>query len=136
MHTLSSKGPDIRNQSLLQLIGCYRNKSKLNTAYTELITSTANIAQGHVDIADTLNTQVVDVLKALERKNDEMKKKVGYDITCGYRSLKSSRLPSKSSSSTSFFRIGTECSLNVSRSEVCSRYSSLPEIPAQSKQKV
>jgi formin-binding protein 1 len=57
--------------------------STLNKAYTELITSTASIAQDHIDAADTLNTQVVDLLKTLERKNDEMKKKVGENITCG-----------------------------------------------------
>jgi hypothetical protein len=36
----------------------------------------ANTAQDHVTIADALTSQVVEVLKAIERKNEETKKKV------------------------------------------------------------
>jgi hypothetical protein len=35
------------------------------------------MAQDHVDLAEAINTQVVEVLKVLERKNEDLKKKVG-----------------------------------------------------------
>jgi hypothetical protein len=50
--------------------------STLNAAFNELISSMANTAQDHVNLADALTTQVVDVLKAVERKKEELKKKV------------------------------------------------------------
>ncbi|KAJ7288142.1 hypothetical protein C8J57DRAFT_1641335 [Mycena rebaudengoi] len=50
-------------------------QSTLNAAFTEIISSMVNTAQDHVTIADTLTTQVVDVLKAVERKQEELKKK-------------------------------------------------------------
>ncbi|KAJ6621842.1 hypothetical protein B0H10DRAFT_2162903 [Mycena sp. CBHHK59/15] len=50
-------------------------QSTLNAAYNEIISSMVNTAQDHVNIADALTTQVVDVLKAVERKKEELKKK-------------------------------------------------------------
>jgi adenine/guanine phosphoribosyltransferase-like PRPP-binding protein len=50
--------------------------STLNAAFNEIISSMTDTAQGHVNLADSLNTQVVDVLKAVERKQEELKKKV------------------------------------------------------------
>lgn len=35
-----------------------------------------NTAQDHLTIADSLNSQVVDTLKVVEKKNDDSKKKV------------------------------------------------------------
>ncbi|KAF7365022.1 hypothetical protein MVEN_00373300 [Mycena venus] len=50
-------------------------QNTLNAAFNEIILSMTDTAQGHVNLADSLNTQVVDVLKAVERKQEELKKK-------------------------------------------------------------
>ncbi|KAF9071205.1 hypothetical protein BDP27DRAFT_1401569 [Rhodocollybia butyracea] len=49
-------------------------QSTLNVAYDSIITSIANAAQDHNSIADTLTTQVVDALKALERNHEHVQK--------------------------------------------------------------
>ncbi|KAJ7095722.1 hypothetical protein B0H15DRAFT_826828 [Mycena belliarum] len=51
------------------------NQHTLNAAFNEIIASMANTAQDHVNLADALSAQVVDVLKAVERKEEELKKK-------------------------------------------------------------
>lgn len=48
----------------------------MDAAYTEIINSMSNTAQDHINIADALTSQVVEVLRAVERKNDDTKKKV------------------------------------------------------------
>ncbi|KAK0221763.1 hypothetical protein IW262DRAFT_1375858 [Armillaria fumosa] len=50
-------------------------QSTLNTAYAGIIQSMTNTAEDHVNVAEVLTSQVVDVLKALGRKNEETKKK-------------------------------------------------------------
>lgn len=50
--------------------------STLNGAYDQIITSIVDSAQDHIKLADEFNSQVVDVLKGVERKNEEAKKKV------------------------------------------------------------
>ncbi|KAF8073423.1 hypothetical protein FPV67DRAFT_1605812 [Lyophyllum atratum] len=50
-------------------------KNSLNAAYTELMDSLVTTAKDHVSIADNLTSQVVDVLKGVEKKNEEAKKK-------------------------------------------------------------
>ncbi|KAL1760436.1 hypothetical protein FB107DRAFT_203028 [Schizophyllum commune] len=50
-------------------------QSTLNTAYDALIKSLTDAAQDHVNIADAVSTQVIEVLKGLERKNEESMKK-------------------------------------------------------------
>ncbi|SJL07594.1 related to BZZ1-Myo3/5p-Bee1p-Vrp1p actin assembly complex component [Armillaria ostoyae] len=50
-------------------------QSTLNTAYDGIIQSMMNTAEDHVNVAEVLTSQVVDVLKALGRKNEETKKK-------------------------------------------------------------
>lgn len=57
-----------------QLIQCFF--SSLNNAYDEIIESIAKAAKDHADIADIVTSQVTDVLKALERRNEDAKKKV------------------------------------------------------------
>ncbi|TFK23395.1 hypothetical protein FA15DRAFT_670509 [Coprinopsis marcescibilis] len=47
----------------------------LNDAYDEIITSISSTADDHNANADALSTQVVDVLKVLERRSEEVKKK-------------------------------------------------------------
>ncbi|KAJ8523239.1 hypothetical protein ONZ45_g333 [Pleurotus djamor] len=49
--------------------------STLNAAYGEIMNSLVNTAQDHINVADNLTTQVVDVLKLVEKKNEELKKK-------------------------------------------------------------
>lgn len=50
--------------------------STLNVAYDQIIASIVDSAQTHIKLADELNSQVVEVLKGVERKNEEAKKKV------------------------------------------------------------
>ncbi|KAA1469744.1 hypothetical protein DENSPDRAFT_641109 [Dentipellis sp. KUC8613] len=51
------------------------SQSTLNNAYAKIIGSLVNASQDHVNVADALSNQVVDVLKAVERKADENVKK-------------------------------------------------------------
>jgi hypothetical protein len=60
------------------------SNSTLNAAFNEIISSMANTAQDHVNLADALNTQVIDVLKVVERKQEELKKKVDFQV-CAMR---------------------------------------------------
>ncbi|KAF9499043.1 hypothetical protein BDN71DRAFT_1480868 [Pleurotus eryngii] len=50
-------------------------RSTLDSAYGAIVNSLVNTAQDHINVADTLTTQVVDVLKAIEKKNEDLKKK-------------------------------------------------------------
>jgi hypothetical protein len=50
--------------------------STLNVVYEQIVTSIFDSAQDHIKLADELNSQVVEVLKGAERKNEETKKKV------------------------------------------------------------
>nr|GAT60101.1 predicted protein [Mycena chlorophos] len=50
-------------------------QNTLNAAFNEIIASLSGSAQDHVNLADALTTQVVDVLKVLERTREELKKK-------------------------------------------------------------
>jgi hypothetical protein len=50
--------------------------STLGRAYTELISSFSEAAQDHVNLADGLDAQVVNVLKLVEKRHEEAKKKV------------------------------------------------------------
>jgi len=50
-------------------------QSTLNVAYDQIFTSIVDSAQNHIKLADELNSQVVEVLKGVERKNEEAKKK-------------------------------------------------------------
>ncbi|KAF8817208.1 hypothetical protein BYT27DRAFT_7205072 [Phlegmacium glaucopus] len=50
-------------------------QSTLNVAYDQIITSIVDSAQDHINLADELNLQVVEVLKGVERKSEETKKK-------------------------------------------------------------
>lgn len=50
--------------------------STLGRAYTELINSFSESAQDHINLADGLDAQVVNVLKMMEKRHEEAKKKV------------------------------------------------------------
>ena len=50
--------------------------STLNVACDQVIASIVNAAQDHIKLADDLTSQVIEVLKGVERKNEEAKKKV------------------------------------------------------------
>lgn len=83
MRTLCGKGPVCPYcHNHHPLTSRCRVFSTLNAAYTEIIASLASTAQDHVNIADSLTSQVVDVLKAVERKNEETKKKVAQSDVC------------------------------------------------------
>ncbi|KAG6853570.1 hypothetical protein C0991_003166 [Blastosporella zonata] len=49
-------------------------QNSLLAAYSELIDSMTNSAQDHVNIADGLTTQVVEVLREVEKKNEDAQK--------------------------------------------------------------
>ncbi|KAF8440834.1 hypothetical protein L210DRAFT_3447746 [Boletus edulis BED1] len=50
-------------------------QNTLVNAYAQIITSMSDVAQDHVQLADTITSQVTEPLKALERRNDGLKKK-------------------------------------------------------------
>lgn len=56
-----------------QVLTCH---STLGRAYTQLIHSFSESAQDHVNLADGLEAQVVNVLKLVEKRHEEAKKKV------------------------------------------------------------
>lgn len=50
-------------------------QNSFNLAYDEIINSTLNSAQDHIDLAEKLTAEVVEVLRTMERRNDDIKKK-------------------------------------------------------------
>ncbi|KAI0647754.1 hypothetical protein C8Q79DRAFT_951721 [Trametes meyenii] len=50
-------------------------RSTLDKAYTQLITATNDASQDHINLADALNSQVIEPLRVAERKHEETKKK-------------------------------------------------------------
>ncbi|KAI0693453.1 hypothetical protein C8T65DRAFT_668088 [Cerioporus squamosus] len=50
-------------------------KSTLDNAYSQLLSSMSDTAQDHINLADTLNGQVIESLKATERRHEEAKTK-------------------------------------------------------------
>ncbi|KAG6849331.1 hypothetical protein H0H93_009376 [Arthromyces matolae] len=46
-------------------------QNSLVAAYTELTESMSSTAQDHINVADCLSSQVIDVLKAVEKKNED-----------------------------------------------------------------
>jgi hypothetical protein len=53
-----------------------RIASSLHTVYDEIMDSMVSTAQDHVNIADALTSQVVEVLRSVGKKNEESRKKV------------------------------------------------------------
>lgn len=53
--------------------------STIENAYAQIITSMTLSAQDHVNISDTLTSQVIDVLKSVEKRGEETKKKVRFN---------------------------------------------------------
>ncbi|KAI0081551.1 hypothetical protein K474DRAFT_1681918 [Panus rudis PR-1116 ss-1] len=49
--------------------------STLNHAYSQLISSVLDSAQDHVNVSDALNVEVVEALKATQKRHEEAKKK-------------------------------------------------------------
>lgn len=58
--------------------------STLSAAYDEVIASIANCAQVHTLNADRLNTETIETLKMLGRRNDEAKKTVCITMMISY----------------------------------------------------
>ncbi|KIM35924.1 hypothetical protein M413DRAFT_325021 [Hebeloma cylindrosporum] len=50
-------------------------QSTLDAAFDEIITSMFNSAQDHINLADALTSQTIEILRILEKKNEEVKKK-------------------------------------------------------------
>lgn len=51
------------------------NQNTLNHAYSEILSSMSAAAQDHINLADALSSQITESLKAVERRNDDYKKK-------------------------------------------------------------
>lgn len=51
------------------------NRSTLNRAYSQLVSSIGEAGQDHMNLADSLNTQVVEALKTTEKRHDDAKKR-------------------------------------------------------------
>ncbi|EKM51975.1 uncharacterized protein PHACADRAFT_212588 [Phanerochaete carnosa HHB-10118-sp] len=49
--------------------------STLNRAYSQLVSSIGEAGQDHMNLADSLNTQVVEALKTTEKRHDDAKKR-------------------------------------------------------------
>ncbi|KAI1794856.1 hypothetical protein LXA43DRAFT_994584 [Ganoderma leucocontextum] len=49
-------------------------QSTLNKAYTHLLSAISDIAQEHINLADSLTTQIIEPLRATERKHEDAKK--------------------------------------------------------------
>ncbi|KAI0916825.1 hypothetical protein AcW1_007828 [Taiwanofungus camphoratus] len=50
-------------------------RSTLEIAYSQIISAMLDAAQDHINLADSLNSQVVETLKATERRHEEAKRK-------------------------------------------------------------
>ncbi|TBU61870.1 hypothetical protein BD310DRAFT_872749 [Dichomitus squalens] len=50
-------------------------QSTLERAYTQLLTAISDTAQDHINLADSFNSQIIEPLKATERKHEDAKKK-------------------------------------------------------------
>jgi hypothetical protein len=50
--------------------------STVDAAYSQVIGLIADSAQDHVKLADAIGAQVVEVLKSVEKRHDDAKKKV------------------------------------------------------------
>ena len=74
------------NPRINQFFMCH---STLGQAYTQLIHSFSESAQDHINLADGLDAQVVNVLKLMEKRHEEAKKKVRALCTATPTHLKS-----------------------------------------------
>src|SRR5258708_4910442 len=63
----------------------YEYPSTLDNAYDALINSITDTAQEHLSIADALSSQVVEVLRMVEKRSDDSKKKVVNSTLFGTR---------------------------------------------------
>jgi len=53
----------------------------LDAAYEEIILSMNNSAQDRINYADTLTSETIEILRTLEKRNEDAKKKVGLMIS-------------------------------------------------------
>ncbi|KAG0700444.1 hypothetical protein DFH29DRAFT_1055069 [Suillus ampliporus] len=87
LQQLAKKASEKKNKNALLLVvgdnptkGCTEsahlsNNSTLNHAYSEILSSMSTSAQDHINLAEALTSQVTERLKAVERRNDDYKKK-------------------------------------------------------------
>jgi hypothetical protein len=83
-NTLRQRSGYLGNKS--QTFGTDSRPSTLDDAYAQIITSMTLSAQDHNSLADAITSQVIDVLKSLEKKCEETKKKVRPVVPSEYRS--------------------------------------------------
>ena len=65
----------LRRRHLNTLNAQLEPSSTIDAAFDEIIASMSNSAQDHINLADALTSQTIEILKILEKKNDELKKK-------------------------------------------------------------
>ncbi|KIJ17907.1 hypothetical protein PAXINDRAFT_98083 [Paxillus involutus ATCC 200175] len=85
LQLLAKKATEKRSKAAASLVAgdgptkpCTESTIRQNTlvnAYAQIIASISNAAQDHINLADTIATQVTEPLKALERRNEDLKRK-------------------------------------------------------------
>lgn len=105
---LAKKASEKKNKSGLSLVvgdnptkACTESMNQQNTlnhAYSEILLSMSNSAQDHINLADALSSQITESLKAVERRNDDYKKKqmqFYHTILAGRDKIYTERIKSK-----------------------------------------
>lgn len=88
------------------------NGSTLNHAYSEILSSMSSSAQDHINLAEAWS-QITESLKAVERRNDDYKKKV--TLSCKIMPMHTDDVCSKCSSFPRFLLDAIRSMLNASR---------------------
>lgn len=105
---LAKKASEKKNKNGLSLVvgdnptkACTESMSQQNTlnrAYSEILSSMSTSAQDHINLAEALSSQITESLKAVERRNDDYKKKqmqFYHTILAGRDKIYAERIKSK-----------------------------------------
>ncbi|KAG1749300.1 hypothetical protein EDB19DRAFT_1681903 [Suillus lakei] len=105
---LAKKASEKKNKNALLLVvgdnptkACTESMNQQNTlnhAYSEILSSMSTSAQDHINLAEALTSQITESLKAVERRNDDYKKKqmqFYHKILAGRDKIYAERIKSK-----------------------------------------
>lgn len=105
---LAKKANEKKNKNVLSLVvgdnptkACTESMNQQNTlnhAYSEILSSMSTSAQDHINLAEALSSQITESLKAVERRNDDYKKKqmqFYHTILAGRDKIYAERIKSK-----------------------------------------
>ncbi|KAG8214726.1 hypothetical protein J3R82DRAFT_9814 [Butyriboletus roseoflavus] len=119
LQLLAKKATDKKNKAATSLVAgdsptkpCSDSTIQQNTlinAYAQIITSISKVSQDHVQLADTITVRVTEPLKALERRNESLKRK------------QSQFYQNCSRNANAFIRIGSNTMTTVPRSMYTAR---------------